>query len=113
MHLSSNFLLGPSQKHVDTGAIWGDDRLNHRPILPRVPPMSRLKKQSAYVQQKVSFDAVVMARFQRIHWDPVLGKAKYGAVSQVLNKALLDYVNKVESGQESPLPILTDAEQTL
>lgn len=75
--------------------------------------MSRLKKQSAYVQQKVSFDAVTMARFQKIHWDPVLGKAKYGAISQVLNKMLIDYVNQVETGQAQPLPILTDAEQVL
>lgn len=72
--------------------------------------MSRSRK-AAYVQQKVSFDATTMARFTRIHWDPVLGKAKYGAVSQVLNKFLLDYVNSVENGQALPQRILTDAEQ--
>lgn len=82
------------------------------PIAPLCPEflLSRSKK-TAYVQQKVSFDAVVMARFQRIHWDPVLGKAKYGAVSQVLNRMLADYVNKVEAGQEAPQEILTDSEQ--
>lgn len=63
------------------------------------------------MQQKISFDATLMARFSRIHWDPVLGKVKYGAVSQVLNSLLADYVNKVESGQSSPQPILSDAQQ--
>ena len=72
--------------------------------------MSRKRKNEAYVQQKVNFNALLMARFARIHFDGTHQKVKYGAVSQVLNTLLADYVNKVESGQAAPQPILSDAE---
>lgn len=72
--------------------------------------MSRKRKTEPYVQQKINLNATVMARFTRIHWDPTLQKIRYAAVSQVVNKLLADYVNKVETGAEKPQVILSDAE---
>lgn len=73
--------------------------------------MSRKRKTDPYVQQKISIDAALMARFTLIYWDPTLRKMKYGAVSQVINTLLSDHVNKIESGIVPPQPILSDSEQ--
>lgn len=73
--------------------------------------MTRRRKLNGYIQQKISFDPTVMARFQKIHWNRTYGRVEYGAVSQVLNGLLLDYVNRVEAGIASPQKILTDNEQ--
>lgn len=62
--------------------------------------MSRKKAAEPYVQQKISLPSTLMARFGLLHWDPVLSKPRYGAVSEVLTKLLADYVNKMEQGQD-------------
>jgi len=38
-----------------------------------------------------------MARFSRFHWDPVLNKPKYGAISKVMTDLLTEYVNRLEN----------------
>lgn len=65
-----------------------------------VPLMSRARAAEPYVQQKISLPATLMARFSNLHWDPVLSKPRYGAVSEVLTKLLSDYVNRMESGDD-------------
>lgn len=65
--------------------------------------MTRKRKDEGYIQQKVSLPAVLMARFSRLHWDPVLIKTRYGAISDVLTALLTNYVNKLEQGQPEPL----------
>lgn len=60
--------------------------------------MSRNRATEAYVQTKVNFPATLMARFSLLHWDPVLNKSRYGAVSEVLTKLLTNYVNQLETG---------------
>jgi hypothetical protein len=59
--------------------------------------MSRQKTPEPYVQQKVSFPATLLARFSRFHWDPVLNKMEYGAISRVMTDLLTDYVNRREN----------------
>jgi hypothetical protein len=59
--------------------------------------MSRKRTTEAYVQQKVSFPATLLARFSRFHWDPVLNKVQYGAISRVLTNLLSDHVNQLEN----------------
>ena len=49
-----------------------------------------------HVSQKVSLPATLVARFSRFHWDPVLNKPQYGAISKVVTELLSDYVNKME-----------------
>ena len=61
--------------------------------------MSRPKAAEAYVQQKVNLPATLMARFTLLHWDPVLRKVRYGAVSEVVTKLLKDYVDAEEARQ--------------
>jgi hypothetical protein len=56
-----------------------------------------------YVQQKVSIPATLFARFSRFHWDPVLNRVQYGAISKVLTDLLTDYVNKMENPDAPPL----------
>lgn len=75
--------------------------------------MSRKRKTEPYVQQKINLNAGVMARFSLLHWDKTHGKVRYGAVSQVVNTLLSDYVNRVESGAQEPQTILSDAEQAM
>ncbi len=65
--------------------------------------MPRKKASDPYVQQKISLPATLMARFAMLHWDPVLSKPKYGAVSEIVTKLLSDYVNKMESGEAPPI----------
>lgn len=62
--------------------------------------MARPKATEAYVQQKVSLPATLVARFGLLHWDPVLQKPKYGAISDVLTKLLTNYVNSMENGTD-------------
>jgi hypothetical protein len=59
--------------------------------------MSRRRAQEPYIQQKVSFPMTLFARFSRFHWDPVLNKPEYGAISRVMTQLLTDYVNKLEN----------------
>lgn len=66
--------------------------------------MVRPRAPEPYVRQKVNFPATLMARFGNIHWDPVLRKVQYGAVSHVLTTLLTDYVNRMENG-DKPLDI--------
>jgi hypothetical protein len=49
-----------------------------------------------HVVQKVSIPATLLARFSRFHWDPVLNKPQYGAISKIVTELLADYVNKME-----------------
>lgn len=60
--------------------------------------MPRKRPDEGYIQQKISIPATLMARFQRLHWDPVLGKTRYGAISDVMTGLLTTYVNTIESG---------------
>jgi hypothetical protein len=55
-----------------------------------------------YIQQKVSIPATLLARFSRFHWDPVLNKPQYGAISRVVTKLLSDYVNRMEGNPDAP-----------
>lgn len=64
--------------------------------------MSRPRATEPYVQQKVSLPSTLMARFSLLHWDPVLNKPKYAAISSVITALLTDYVSKMEGG-ENPL----------
>lgn len=66
--------------------------------------LSRARSPEPYVQQKLTLNATLVARFQLLHWDPVNSKAKYGKMSEVVNKLLADYVNKMEHGVD-PLGI--------
>lgn len=66
--------------------------------------MSRKRTPEPYVQQKISLPATLMARFARLHWDPVLQKVRYGAVSEVATKLLTDYVSRMESGEDITEP---------
>lgn len=66
--------------------------------------MSRQRTIEPYVQQKISLPATLMARFSRLHWDPVLQKTRYGAVSDVVTKLLTDYVGRMEQGEDSINP---------
>lgn len=59
--------------------------------------MSRQRTPERYIQQKVSIPATLFARFTRFHWDPVLNKVQYGAISHILTELLADYVNKMEN----------------
>lgn len=59
-------------------------------------PKSRATE--AYVQQKVSLPATLVARFAMLHFDPVLQKTRYGAISDVLSALLTNYVNSMENG---------------
>ena len=54
-----------------------------------------------YIQQKVSIPATLLARFSRFHWDPVLNKPQYGAISRVVTRLLADYVNKMEGNPDA------------
>ena len=54
-----------------------------------------------YIQQKVSIPATLLARFSRFHWDPVLNKPQYGAISRVVTKLLSDYVNRMEGNPDA------------
>jgi hypothetical protein len=58
--------------------------------------VSRKKTEEPYVQQKISLPATLMARFSMLHFDPVLSKTRYGAVSEVVTKLLTNYVNEME-----------------
>jgi hypothetical protein len=49
-----------------------------------------------HISQKVSLPATLVARFSRFHWDPVLNKPQYGAISKVVTELLSDYVNRME-----------------
>lgn len=60
--------------------------------------MPKPRSSEAYVQQKVSLNATVVARFSLLHFDPVLQKTRYGALSSVMNALLTDYVNARENG---------------
>lgn len=60
--------------------------------------MPRARADEPYVQQKISLPATLMARFANLHFDPVLSKTKYGAISSVLSTLLADYVNQMENG---------------
>lgn len=60
--------------------------------------MTRKRTDEGYIQQKISLPATLMARFQRLHWDPVLTKTKYGAISDVMTGLLTTYVNTMEAG---------------
>ena len=60
--------------------------------------MPKPRATEAYVQQKVSLHATTVARFQLLHFDPVLQKTRYGAMSAVLNSLLTNYVNARENG---------------
>lgn len=62
--------------------------------------MPRTRTTEPYVQQKISLPATLVARFSRLHWDPVLTKTRYGAMSEIMTKLLTDYVNRAESGYE-------------
>lgn len=62
--------------------------------------MSKKRASEPYVQQKVNLPATLMARFSILHWDPVLRKVKYAAVSKVLSTLLTEYVNKAEATGE-------------
>jgi hypothetical protein len=59
--------------------------------------MSRQRAPEPYIQQKVSIPSTLFARFSRFHWDPVLNKMQYGAISKILTELLTDYVNKMEN----------------
>ena len=59
--------------------------------------MSRRKAPEPYIQQKVSIPFTLFARFSRFHWDPVLNRVEYGAISKILTDLLTDYVNKMEN----------------
>jgi hypothetical protein len=62
--------------------------------------VSRKRTPEPYVQQKISLPSILMARFAQLHWDPVLQKVKYGAVSEIVTKLLSDYVNRMEQGED-------------
>lgn len=62
--------------------------------------MSKKRAPEPYIQTKVNIPATLMARFSLLHWDPVLRKPKYAAVSKVVSLLLTDYVNKAESTGE-------------
>lgn len=72
--------------------------------------MSR-KRKPYYVQQKVSIPATLLARFSRFHWDPVLNKVQYGAISSVLTDLLTDYVNRMENPSAPLVPDLEPAKE--
>lgn len=61
--------------------------------------MSRQKAAEPYIQQKISLPATLMARFSLLHFDPVLTKTKYGAISKIVTLLLTDYVRKAEAGE--------------
>lgn len=61
--------------------------------------MTRKRTAEPYVQQKISLPATLVARFSRLHWDPVHTKTRYGAMSDVMTKLLTDYVNRAEGGE--------------
>lgn len=62
--------------------------------------MSKKRAPEPYVQQKVNLPATLMARFSLLHWDPVLRKVKYAAVSKVLTLLLTEYVRNAENSGE-------------
>lgn len=94
--------MAASQIVLDQSAFWGDATPYHRPK-NEDRSVSRPKAPEPYVQQKISLPATLMARFSRLHWDPVLNKVRYGAVSEVATKLLTNYVNSMEAGHD-PLP---------
>ena len=61
-----------------------------------ITSMSRLRSREPWVQQKITLPATLLARFSRFHWDPVLNKPQYGAISKVITDLLSDYVNRME-----------------
>jgi len=61
--------------------------------------MSRLRSREPWVQQKITLPATLLARFSRFHWDPVLNKPQYGAISRVMTELLTEYVNRLENPQ--------------
>ena len=65
--------------------------------------MSRQKTPEPYIQQKVSIPATLFARFAQFHWDPVLNRMQYGAISHILTELLTDYVNKMENPSHDKL----------
>lgn len=71
--------------------------------------MSRPRATVPFVRQKVNLPATLVARFGEIHWDPVLRKPQYGAISHVLTTLLTDYVNRMEHGGQ-PLHVPTAEE---
>lgn len=77
------------------GAMLGH---NTGPFPPFSEPhsMSRVRAAEPYIQQKVNLPATLMARFNELHWDPVLQKPQYGSVSRILTDLLTDYVNRME-----------------
>lgn len=65
--------------------------------------IGRPRATEAYVQQKVSLPATLVARFSMLHTDPMTRKTKYGKISEVLTKLLTSYVNQMETGGTDPL----------
>ena len=64
-----------------------------------ITSMSRLRSREPWVQQKITLPATLLARFSRFHWDPVLNKPQYGAISRVMTELLTEYVNRLENPQ--------------
>ena len=74
--------------------------------------MTRKRTAEPYVQQKISLPATLVARFSRLHWDPVLTKTRYGAMSDIMTKLLTDYVNRAEGNYEPEAPDAPSKEGT-
>lgn len=104
------------QKNVDTAGFWGHVWAQQGPLLPApralsgVSVMVRPRAIEPYVRQKVNFPATLIARFGNIHWDPVLRKPQYGAISHVLTQLLTSYVNQMEQPGAEPFKIPSSAE---
>ena len=86
--MNSDFSLAKAKKR-------GHNQTDYRPIMSIA--MSRLRSREPWVQQKVTLPATLMARFSRFHWDPVLNKPQYGAISRVMTELLTEYVNRLEN----------------
>lgn len=67
--------------------------------------MGKPRATEPYVQQKVNLPATLMARFSLLHWDPVLTKVKYGAVSTVMTHLLTEYMRAIDAREREPLDV--------
>ena len=84
---------------LTTSQTRGHNQTDYGALCLGITSMSRLRSREPWVQQKVTLPATLLARFSRFHWDPVLNKPQYGAISRVMTELLTEYVNRLENPQ--------------
>lgn len=61
------------------------------------------KKMGAIPRKRVNFyvDEIVLAQLQLIYYDAARGRSKYGAMSEIVNMALKEHLDRVTKEQNN------------